>query len=103
VSDPLPVSFTRRASADVEEAGRWWRENRTKAPDAFAEELARALDLIASQPQIGATARNVALAGIRRILLGRVNYYVYYRVSDRTPRSIEVVALWHASRNSEPI
>jgi plasmid stabilization system protein ParE len=76
VSDRLPVTFTRRAARQVEEAGRWWRENRSKAPGALREELERTLELIAAQPQVGAKARNVSLAGVRRVLLGRVNYHL---------------------------
>jgi hypothetical protein len=55
VTSRLAVVFTRRAARHVEEAGRWWRDNRTKAPDALQEELERALQLIAAQPDIGAT------------------------------------------------
>lgn len=98
----LPVSFTRRASRHVEEAGRWWRENRAKAPEALREELEQALLLIGSQPEVGAMARNVKLAGVRRVLLSRVNYHLYYRLRETPVRSIEVVALWHASRGSGP-
>ncbi len=102
MSQPLPVSFTRRASRDVEEAGRWWRKNREKAPEALSEELEQALQLIASQPEVGAIARNIKLAGVRRILLNRVSYHLYYRVRETQARSIQVVALWHASRGARP-
>ena len=74
MSRALPVSFTRRASKQAEEAGRWWLENRSKAPEALSEELEQAVRLIASQPEVGATARNARLAGVRRILLSRVGY-----------------------------
>lgn len=97
--DRLPVAFTPRASREVEEAKRWWRANRTKAPDALEEELRTALDLIATTPTIGAVANNVSLPGVRRIFLNRVNYFVYYRPK---PGSVEVVALWHARRGAGP-
>lgn len=102
MSQRLPVSFTRRASKHVDEAGRWWRENRAKAPEALREELAQALQLIASQPDVGAIARNAKLAGVRRILLSRVSYHLYYRILETPARSIQVVALWHASRGEGP-
>lgn len=98
----LAVVFTRRAARHVDEAGRWWRDNRTKAPEALHEELARALQLIAVQPDVGATARNVRLEGVRRILLRRINYHMYYRLVETPVRSIQVVALWHASRSEGP-
>jgi plasmid stabilization system protein ParE len=102
VSEPLVIGFTRRATRHVDEALRWWSRNRSKAPDALAEDLEGALSLILSQPNIGAIARNVRLRGVRRIYLDRVRYYLYYRVRGSPPASIEVVALWHVSRGSVP-
>ena len=75
--------------------------NRPKAPGAFAEELQRAFQLIASQPGVGARALNFKLADVRRIHLARVHYYLYYRVTE-SPAAIEVLALWHTSRGSDP-
>ena len=98
----LPVLFTRRAVSHVDEAGRWWQANRTKAPGALREELAQALQLVSSQPDAGATARNVRLAGVRRVLLRRVSYHLYYRLVESPSRSIQVVALWHAGRGDGP-
>lgn len=101
MSERLSVSFTPRASRNVAEAKRWWRANRTKAPDALEEELRTALDLIATTPGIGAVAHNVALPGVRRIFLNRVNYFLYYRPRPEVSR-VDVVALWHARRGSGP-
>ena len=101
MSDRFAVAFTPRASREVSEAKRWWRANRTKAPDALEEELRSALDLIATTPGIGAVARNVLLPGVRRIFLNRVNYFLYYRPRVEL-RIVEVVALWHARRGSTP-
>lgn len=102
MSQPLAVGFTPRASRQVGEAGRWWRENRTKAPDALVEELQQAVDLVASQPEVGAVARNVKLAGVRRLLLRRVGYHLYYRRLVAPTPSIQVIAFWHASRGDHP-
>ncbi len=38
--------------------------------------------MIASQPDVGAIARNTKLAGVRRILLSRVSYHLYYRLLE---------------------
>ena len=102
MNPPLPVNFTVRASRQVAEAERWWRENRTKAPDALRAEVEQALHLIASQPEVGAKAQNATLVGVRRILLGRVSYHLYYRLVDTPIRSVHVLALWHASRGRGP-
>lgn len=102
MTEPLPVEFTRRASAHTEAANLWWRQNRRQAPEALHEELERAVQLIALQPEVGATARNTKLSGVRRVLLSRVRYHLYYRVVDGPPRLVEVLALWHTSRGSGP-
>ena len=101
MSGPLPVRIVNSAARAIVEAAEWWTSNRPKAPDAFAEELQRALQLIASQPAIGAQTQNTKLAGVRRIHLARVHYYLYYRASA-SPPAIEVLALWHTSRGSAP-
>lgn len=101
MSTPLPVRITASAARSISEAGNWWASNRPKAPDAFAEELARSLALIASQPSIGARAVNVKLSGVRRVHLARIHYHLYYRIAG-TPPAIEVLALWHTSRGSQP-
>lgn len=102
MNQPLPVAFTQRASRQVVEADRWWQENRSKAPDALVEELQQVLDLVTSQPGVGAVARNVNLAGVRRVLLRRVGYHFYYRRLLAPTPSIQVIAFWHASRGSSP-
>jgi plasmid stabilization system protein ParE len=101
LSERFTVAFTPRASREVAEAKRWWRANRTKAPDALEEELRTMLDLIATTPSVGSFARNIALPGVRRIFLNRVNYFLYYR-PQLDMRVIEVVALWHARRGTGP-
>lgn len=97
----LPVRIVASAAVAIADAAKWWVENRPKAPAAFAEELARGLDLVASEPAIGAKARNAKLPGLRRIHLARIRYYLYYRVRS-SPAAIEVLALWHSSRGSGP-
>jgi plasmid stabilization system protein ParE len=101
VNDPLPVHVVSSAARAITEAAAWWVANRPKAPNAFAEELERAFRLIASQPGIGARAQNTSLVGVQRIHLARVHYHLYYRVV-MTPEAIEVLALWHTSRGSNP-
>jgi len=101
VSSRLPVVVVDSAAQAIAEASKWWLANRDKAPDAFAEELGRAFQLIASQPNIGARALNARLDGVRRIHLARIRYHLYYRVVTK-PLSIQVLAFWHTSRGSAP-
>ncbi len=101
MSGPLPVRIVGSAGQAITEAAQWWAVNRPKAPDALAVELERAIQLLASQPLIGARARNAKLAGVRRLHLPRVHYHLYYRVTSN-PDVVEIFALWHTSRGTSP-
>lgn len=101
MSSPLPVRIVGSAGQAILDAAEWWLANRPKAPDAFAVELERAFQLLASQPLIGAQARNVTLAGVRRIHLPRVHYYLYYRITSES-KTVEILALWHTKRGGSP-
>jgi plasmid stabilization system protein ParE len=98
-SRPLPVIFRRAAVGHIERAHAWWREHRAAAPDAIREDLARAVRLVAAQPGVGAPATNHRLRGVRRLLLSRVGYFLYYR---RAADHIDVLAFWHAKRGTDP-
>ena len=100
MSEALPVRIVSSAARSIAEVAAWWPENRPKAPDAFVDDLERTLTLIASHPEIGASARNAKLENVRRVHLARVHYYLYYRVTSEP--SIEVLALWHTSRGADP-
>jgi plasmid stabilization system protein ParE len=101
VSGPFRILIVSSAARAIVEAADWWVANRPKAPGAFAEELDRALQLLSSQPLVGAEARNVKLTSVRRIHLPRVHYHLYYRMVA-TPPTVEVLALWHTSRGTTP-
>jgi len=101
VSGTRSIRVVPSAARAIKEAAEWWASNRPKAPQAFREELESALHLIASQPMVGARARNLKLKGVRRIHLARVHYHLYYRV-NLEPGTIEVLALWHTSRGKGP-
>ena len=95
------VVFTERAFSQVRDADVWWRENRRSAADAIGEELDRVVALLASQPRVGARAKSERLPGVRRILLSRVRYFVYYRVLEQEG-AVEILAFWHGRRGSVP-
>ena len=101
MSRPLEIEVSELAATQIRAAADWWRLNRPKAPNAIHEELERAARLISLQPQIGARARNVALAGVRRLHLARSRFDLYYRVVSE-PEHVEVLALWHSSRETGP-
>ncbi|MCH7842038.1 MAG: hypothetical protein IID01_04650 [Chloroflexi bacterium] len=54
---------------------------------------------MSQQPGIGTAATNVALQGVRRVYLGRIRYFLYYRTR---PDQVEILALWHSNRGQDP-
>ncbi|MEO8196295.1 MAG: type II toxin-antitoxin system RelE/ParE family toxin [Thermoanaerobaculia bacterium] len=97
----LRLRVAPRAAIQIQTAARWWKVNRTKAPAAFFEDLSRTLAILRVQPDLGMRVANPNLPGVRRVLLERVRYYLYY-CEDDTNEVLEVLALWHSSRDSKP-
>ena len=96
---PLEIRISPRAAAEIEMAAAWWQENRPSAPGAVRVDIARTLALLSVQPGLGAPIRKPRVPGARRYTLDRIRYYLYYCVDGEI---LEVLALWHASRGSEP-
>jgi plasmid stabilization system protein ParE len=77
----------------------WWATNRREAQVSIRAELDDALARIVEQPRIGQLVPHTRLTAVRRRLLRRSRYYIYWRlVGD----DIEILAFWHASRGSPP-
>jgi hypothetical protein len=76
VSGPFPVRIVNSAARAIVEAAEWWIAHRTKAPDAFAVELERALQLLASQPSIGKTK---AMSGTPGFNIGSLCHFITAR------------------------
>jgi len=51
-------------------------------------------ELLETWPEIGTLYTN----GLRRFLLGRFPYFIYYREKEK---NIEVVGIWHTSKGTE--
>jgi len=94
------MKVARSAERHIRDAAAWWAENRTEVPRLFAEDLETALDLIEQFPYAGEAVRH-RTGPLRRVLLSRVNYHLYYSVNVEA-RIVKVVALWHTSRGSKP-
>ena len=90
-----------RADRQIRAAAKWWAKNRAGAPAIFARDLATAFDLIEEFPYAGEVVPHRLVANLRRILLGRSQYHLYY-VAHPSDSVVEVLALWHASRGTRP-
>ena len=95
----LRIKISARAASQVRKAAEWWAQNRPAAPGAVGADFGEAVALLAEQPGIGAKYEGARTPGIRRLFLGRVGYFIYYKVEDG---SLHVLALWHASREHQP-
>lgn len=89
-----------RALGQLEEAREWWLQHRDKAPLAFDEEIDALVGLLEERPGlVGRPA--IEPAGVRRVYLRRVRYYVYFQVVEGG-EVVEILALWHGSRGGAP-
>ncbi len=88
------------AARQIRKAAKWWHTNRPAVPDLLGREVERGFDLISTDPYAGAPAHDPRVEGLRRLHLGRVHYFLYYRAVS--PEIVEVVAFWHTSRGTAP-
>lgn len=88
------------AEAQGVEISEWWAANRPKAPGLFDREVARALVLLETAPMSGVRLRG-RHQGLRRVLLHKTRYYLYYEVDDEA-RLVTVLAIWHTSKGVGP-
>jgi len=95
----LRVKVSARAASQIRKAAEWWAENRPAAPGAVRTDIGEALALLAQQPGIGTAYEGSRTKGVRRLLVGRIRYFIYYDVTSDT---LEVLAVWHESRGKQP-
>lgn len=91
-----------RAEHQIRTASAWWRSHRPAAPQMFALELADALELLAATPTLGVYYGHRGGRAIRRLLLPRSRYHVYFTYDDDAD-VLEVRAVWHAVRARRPL
>jgi plasmid stabilization system protein ParE len=63
----LRIRVVPNAEQEIREAEAWWHANRPAARALIHKELARAFQLITTQPGIGARARDTAIRVVRRL------------------------------------
>ena len=66
----------------------------------MATDFKAAVALLAEQPGIGSPYQGTRAAGVRRLYLSRIGYFVYYTAVDG---ALNVLAFWHARRGVEPL
>ncbi len=95
------VLFTRTAIAHVEAIAEWWEKERALAPGLFATELATCVELLARAPRLGVPYPHDVVPELRRVLVRRCGYHVYFRVDDAAG-TVVIHAVWHSARGAGP-
>jgi plasmid stabilization system protein ParE len=90
-----------RAREQARQIAAWWRANRDAAPNLFAEELVARLETLVATPHAGAIYGERRGVTIRRVLLRRSGYHVYFSY-DAATDVLAVRAVWHTARGHGP-
>jgi plasmid stabilization system protein ParE len=88
------------AADDIEAASRWWDANRPGAPQLFQRELLTALGIIEQSPRSLAASRDTSLGEVRRAVMPKSRYLVYFRVLKD---EVRILRVWHQSRSTPPL
>ena len=96
----MTLVVTARARSAIRRIGEWWKANRD-AKRLFEIELADAFELITQTPGVGEPWSSQRVAGVRRWLLPKTHYHVYYTV-DETRSTVAVRMIWYAGRGRQP-
>lgn len=88
----MTVRFRREAVTDVALARDWYDAQSAGLGDAFMDSLEGTVDLIAALPE----AFPEIAEGLRRALLGRFPYALYYRLAGG---GIDVIACLHTRQS----
>jgi plasmid stabilization system protein ParE len=83
-----------RARRQIDRAAAWWDDHRDKAPEAFDDDLAHGIAVIAENAATGTIVRR-GRGTVRRILLQRIRYYP--RRDDRSNFSVARITTRAAS------
>ncbi len=93
----LLVVVTPRALRHIQSAKTWSEQHRgTVSP--IVDEIDRALEDLLVSPESGAPVRwKMRTQRLRRVILFRIGYHLYYRVNAARSR-LEIVGFWHERR-----
>lgn len=88
----IAVSFEPEAAEDLQAAYDWYEERRAGLGHRFLDAVENAVTRISAEPR----AFPVRHRGLRRVLVERFPYALYYRVY---PAQVAVVAVFHGRRS----
>ena len=92
--NPLPVTVTARARADLNGIHDWYHAIRPELARRFDDEIDRVMDAIGSRPDSFPEVEK----GVRRALCHTFPYKVYFIAR---PEEVRVQAVYHVSRDPQ--
>jgi len=98
----LTIVIAPRARVQLITVDEWWREHRPEAPELIQLEFGEALEQLRTAPRSGVFVLGAPVPDLRRVLLVRTRYHVYY-VFDEQRATVEIMAVWHAMRGRGPV
>lgn len=97
----MKVQFTARAERELERLARAWRELRPAAPELFLDELDEAKRHLQTAPRSGHVYGHLHGRPIRRWLLPRTQYHVYFSFIA-AEQTLTIRSIWGARRLRGP-
>jgi hypothetical protein len=97
----LKVRATGRAKREIARAALWWSKNRPEAPLLFVDELEAAEQHLCIAPISGQIYGYRKNRLIRRWLLERAEYHIYFSV-NREAQVVMLHSVWGARRGRGP-
>ena len=95
------VELSPQARAQIATINLWWAENRPAAPTLVAAEFETAIQQLTTSPESGRLHDRRNQAHVRKVLLPRSRYHLYYEVEPAS-RLVTILAIWPLSRGQGP-
>lgn len=95
------ILISATARRQLREIAGWWKENRPAEPDLFLDQLEASLQRLSTLPGSGSPYLLECPANLRRVLLPRCPYHLYYTV-DEDAGTVTIRAVWHTARGHGP-
>jgi plasmid stabilization system protein ParE len=95
---PRRVRFTETAASHVDRERAWWLENR-EHPALFANELDKAIEILALLPGAGTLYAQSGAPDLRRLYVRKLGCHLYYTFDAD---DVIIRAMWGARRERGP-
>lgn len=96
----MKIDISKRARLRTKKIDERWRRE-ADHPNLFAEELHARLTELVSIPQLGSPWPTERRPRLKRLLLEKTQYHVYFEVNERKGE-IQILTVWGARRGRTP-